>query len=111
MRVAYFDVTPDLLAEFVFASAHRGGLPRVFFVKKNPLPADTTVVHVRGSERNHCVRVYVESASFDEVSELDNALELPPIWYETVYGKDYNEVTEKLTDAAVLSADYLDEFR
>lgn len=108
MRLAALDVTAQLLTEFVHASKYRGLLPRAFFVKQNPLPDDTEVIAVRGTESSGVIRLILKSDSFADVPDGAAIPQVPQILYETVYGQTADDVFERIHDATILDQDFFD---
>ena len=108
MRIAALDVTAELLVEFVNASQYRGLLPRAFFVKENPLPEDTKVVRVLGTECPGVIRLWLESSAFADIPDGQDPPQVPQIIYQTVYGRTAEEVFEKFDDLRVLGTDTIE---
>lgn len=89
MKIANLFVTAELLTQFVFASRYHNGLPRKFFVSRNPLPDDVGVLGVYGTETPGIVRLLLTSESFADVAEDKVIPNVPDIVYQTVYDTDY----------------------
>ena len=71
MPVAYLDVTPELLCEFL-KGLKPGPQVRGFQVAANAIPADGQVVDT--FTHNHCVRICIRSASVKDGEVLE-----PPV--------------------------------
>lgn len=92
MKVATLDLSAELFVEF--AKLCKGGPPRKFIVKENPLPADAKILHVGLANRfvypPLTLRLFIQSESFEDVPAGQIPPELPNIAFETLY----NEVSE-----------------
>lgn len=64
------EVTAELLVNS-FTKGLVAGPPRFFYVSKDPIPDDATIVGVRNSPYHPCVEILLESKAWPESAECE----------------------------------------
>jgi len=81
MRVAVLRITPELFVEF--CKACQDGPLRSFVVTANALPADATVINLRGDPNLELIELLIQSETFDELPEGQAPPTLDPVVFRT----------------------------
>lgn len=79
MAEAILELTPELFVEL--AKASKGGQPRRFMVKSNPLPDDAEIVRVYYMPNGN-LGLWLSSAEFPDSDQVPT---LPPVMFETIF--------------------------